>query len=92
MFQAIAIHHPRPEHVEAFLAFAHRVIDVVGPAPGLLEFSVFRDAEGPRLVGLSRWESPEDFQAALPAIMGMGAERRDEWSAAPDEVIMATLA
>lgn len=28
MLQAIAIHHARAEHVDDFLAFMHRVIDV----------------------------------------------------------------
>ena len=27
MFQAIAIHHARPEHADAFVAFMHRVIE-----------------------------------------------------------------
>ena len=37
MFQAIAIHHARPEHEEAFVAFMHRVIDATNGAPGLIE-------------------------------------------------------
>jgi quinol monooxygenase YgiN len=91
MFQAIAFHHPRPEHVEAFVAFMHRVIEHVGPAPGLIDFHGFRDTNGERLMGVSRWESEQAFHAALPTIMEMGAERREEWSAAPDELLTATL-
>jgi hypothetical protein len=39
MFQAIAIHHARPEHVEDFLAFMHRVRAAVGEPPGRDEWS-----------------------------------------------------
>ena len=88
MFQAIAIHHAKPEHAADFLSFMHRVIDHVGQAPGLIEFTAWREAEGSRLFGLSRWESAADFQAALPLIMGMGDERRPEWSEREDEVLL----
>ena len=36
MFQAIAIHHARAEHVEDFLAYMHRVRAAVGEPPGLI--------------------------------------------------------
>ena len=63
MFQAIAIHHARPEHAGEFTAFMHRVIEHVGDAPGLIEFTAWREAHGTRLYGCSRWESEADFQA-----------------------------
>jgi quinol monooxygenase YgiN len=92
MFQAIAIHHAKPEHVDAFLAFMQRVIDRVGEAPGLIEFRGWRDVQSSRLMGLSRWESAEAFEQALPTIMSMTPERRPEWSDRPDEVLMFTVA
>jgi len=88
VFQAIAIHHARPEHADAFLAFMHRVIEHVGAAPGLIEFTAWREAHGTRLYGFSRWESEADFQAALPRIGSMSDERRDEWSDREDEVLL----
>jgi quinol monooxygenase YgiN len=88
MFQAIAIHHARPEHADAFMAFMHRVIAHVGDAPGLIEFTGWREAEGTRLFGMSRWESAEAFQAALPRILEMGDERRPEWSERDDELLL----
>jgi quinol monooxygenase YgiN len=87
MFQAIAIHHARAEHVDDFVAFMHRVIDHVGDAPGLIEFTAWRETETTTLIGLSRWESPEAFAAALPTIMELGPERRPEWSERDDEVM-----
>ncbi|HEX2102228.1 MAG TPA: antibiotic biosynthesis monooxygenase [Solirubrobacteraceae bacterium] len=88
MFQAIAIHHARPEHAEEFVAFMHRVIEHVGDAPGLIEFTGWREANGSRLFGFSRWESADAFQAALPRIESMTSERRDEWSEREDEVLL----
>jgi quinol monooxygenase YgiN len=90
MFQAIAIHHAHPDHVEDFMAFMRRVIDTVGAAPGLIEFRGWRDGATTRLLGLSRWESEQAFRDALPTIMSMSGERRDEWSERPDDVLLLT--
>lgn len=88
MFVAIAIHHASPEHVEDFVAFMHRVIETVGDPPGLVDFHGYRDTRTSRLVGLSRWESKEAFEAALQTIGSLHHERRDEWSERPDDVLM----
>jgi heme-degrading monooxygenase HmoA len=88
MFQAIAIHHARPEHAEEFMAFMRRVIDVVGDAPGLIEFRGWRDGPTSRLIGLSRWESEQAFRDALPTIMSLSGERREEWSEREDDVLL----
>jgi quinol monooxygenase YgiN len=90
MFTAIAIHHANPDYAEDFVAFMHRVIETVGHPPGLVDFDGYRDAETSRLVGLSRWESQEAFEAALQSIGSLGHERRDEWSLAPDDLLMLT--
>ncbi len=88
MFQAIAIHYAKPEHVDEFVDFMHRVIAKVGDAPGLIEFTGFRAAQGSTLWGFSRWESAEDFQNALPLISSLSAERREEWSEKPDDLFL----
>jgi heme-degrading monooxygenase HmoA len=88
MFVAIAIHHARPEHAEDFEAFMRRVREAVGEPAGLIDFAGYRDTQSDRLVGLSRWESAEAFQAALSLIMSLGPERREEWSERPDDVLM----
>jgi quinol monooxygenase YgiN len=90
MFQAIAIHHAHPDHVDEFIAFMHRVVEKVGDAPGLIEFRGWRDGPTTRLIGHSRWESEQAFRDALPTIMSLGPERRDEWSERPDDVLMLT--
>jgi quinol monooxygenase YgiN len=87
MFQAIAVHHAAPDHIDDFIAFMRRVIAATEGAPGLVEFTAWHDSEQPgRLMGLSRWESEQAFIEAMPRIMSLAPERREEWSAAPDEL------
>jgi len=91
MFQAIAIHHARPEHVDDFIAFMRRVREAVGDPPGLIQFDGYRDAHGgSTLAGISVWESEEAFRAALPLITSLGPERSPEWSERPDDVLTMT--
>jgi heme-degrading monooxygenase HmoA len=93
MFQAIAIHYARPEHEDEFVAFMHRVIEATSGAPGLIEFTAWRDPAGSgRLFGFSRWESAEAFQAGLPRITSLAHERREEWSSQPDDVFTMVAA
>jgi quinol monooxygenase YgiN len=91
MFQAMATHHAVPEHREAFLAFMEQVIEATAGAEGLIEFTGWAEADGPRLFGLSRWESAEHFRAALPTIGSLRDQRRPEWSDRPDEVVTFEL-
>jgi quinol monooxygenase YgiN len=88
MFHTIAIHDVLPDHVEAMLAFMHRVADGVAGAPGLIDFAPYRDLQTGKLVGLARWESAEAFQQAMPQIMAFSAERRPEWTD-QDDVLLA---
>lgn len=89
MHVAIAIHHPKPEHVQDFLAFMATVEAVLQGSPGLLSVESWRELGGGRLVGMSRWESQEDFTAALPRILAIGG-RDPAWSAQPDEMLSLT--
>jgi hypothetical protein len=87
VFIAIAIHHAAPEHTEEFIDFMHKVRDVTTGASGLLEFKVCRAPDDSYLAGFSRWESPDTFRAALPAIRSLAPLRKPEWSTKPDELI-----
>ena len=88
MFIALVIHKAAPEHTEEFIAFMHMVVEATRDAPGLLDFTPCRDVGGGFLAGVSRWESAEAFEAALPTILSLAPERRPEWSTAPDELIL----
>ncbi len=87
MFIAIAIHHAAPRHVDDLLAHMERVRANVEGAPGLIEFLCLRENGGLRLLGVSRWESREAFEAALPRIGQFKDDRRAEWSTRDDELL-----
>ncbi len=86
MFTAIAIHHPHPDHVDDFVAHMRLVVDTTSGAEGLIEFSCWREDDG-RLIGYSRWESREAFEAALPRIGANADRRRPEWTIEDDELL-----
>jgi quinol monooxygenase YgiN len=88
MFLAIAVHHPHRDHVDDLLEHMRLVIETVGQAPGLIEFTALRDTEAGRLVGFSRWESRADFEAALPRIGANRDRRRGEWTVADDDLLL----
>jgi quinol monooxygenase YgiN len=87
MLIAIAVHHAAPEYTGEFTDFMYKVIDRTSGAPGLLEFRVCRDPGGRYLAGFSRWESPDDFAMARPAIASLAPLRKPEWTTRPDDVI-----
>jgi heme-degrading monooxygenase HmoA len=91
MFQAIALHPTKPEHVDDMLAFMRKVVAGTEGAPGLIEFTCWHESGTSRLFGLSRWESQSAFQAGLARITQFSGERDPAWAAAPDEVITADL-
>jgi hypothetical protein len=86
VFTAIAIHHPHPDHVEDFVGHMRLVVETTSGADGLIEFSCWREEDG-RLIGYSRWESREVFEAALPLIGANRDRRRPEWTVAGDELL-----
>lgn len=91
MFIHLAIHHPKPEHVDDVLASMHRVDRAAAGAPGLIAIGAWRDQGSDRLVGLARWESEEAFQAAAPRIFAVVADDPfDEWCEQPPESFRLT--
>ena len=88
MYTVIVIHHPQPEHTDAFVAFMGEVAEGLAQAPGLIEFTNCSEHNGAYLAGFSRWETAESFQAALPTIMSFAPRRNPEWSSKPDERIV----
>jgi heme-degrading monooxygenase HmoA len=52
MFVHLAIHYPRPEHVDDVLASMHRVDKAAEGTPGLIQMGAWRDENSNRLVGL----------------------------------------
>jgi heme-degrading monooxygenase HmoA len=91
MFVHMAIHHPKPEYAADLLASMHRVGAAAQGTPGLIEIDAWRDTGSDRLLGLARWESEADYQAASEAIFAVVADDPfDVWCELPPEVFHLT--
>ena len=87
----MAVHHPKPEHVEDFLAFMKTIEREMEGTPGLLSIESFREAGRERLVAIGRWESPQAAAEGVPRLLAIGG-RDPVWSAAPDELFQLSAA
>jgi hypothetical protein len=86
MFVHLAIHHPKPEHVDDLLASMHRVDAAAQGAAGLIQIGAWRDSRSDRLIGLAIWESREAFTAAAGKIFEAVADDPImEWSTRPPD-------
>jgi hypothetical protein len=70
----------------------HRAVENTAGAPGLIEFGCWVESETGRLLGVSRWESREAFQNAVPLIAAGRGGRQPEWSVADDELLLLSPA
>lgn len=62
----MAVHYPLPGRAdEVCRRMAARAAEAAG-TPGLLEIGPWRESDGDRVVGISRWESRRAFEAAMP--------------------------
>ena len=91
MFIHLAIHHPKPEHIDDLLASMNRVDEAAQGAPGLIQIGAWRDQDSDRLVGLALWESAEAFQASVERIFEAVADDPfDQWLLQPPDVLHLT--
>jgi hypothetical protein len=91
MFVHLAIHYPKPEHVDDVLASMRRVDKAAEGAPGLIAIGAWRDQGSDRLVGLAQWESEEAYQATAPRIFeAVAGDPFDEWWVRPPEIFHLT--
>ncbi|MBF6604129.1 MAG: antibiotic biosynthesis monooxygenase [Chloroflexi bacterium] len=81
----LAIHHPKPEHLDDLLGAMAGLGETLARVPGLVEVRTWRDES--RVVAMSVWESREALAAARPT---MGAAIVDvpfaQWEARPREL------
>ena len=81
----MAIHFPRPEHVDDLLAAMAALGSAMQTVSGLLDVSVWRDRE--RIVALSVWETAAALDDAAPAITRAIADVPFErWESRPREL------
>lgn len=62
----MAVHYPEAGNGTEVLANMARMAEAAAGTPGLLEIGPWLEHDGDRVVGLSRWESREAFDAAMP--------------------------
>lgn len=86
-FLYLAIHHPRPDHVEDLLTAMRKLGHAMGAADGLIEATAWKEKDGKRIVATSAWESEAAFREAGPVI---GAAIKDvpfsDWEEKPREL------
>jgi heme-degrading monooxygenase HmoA len=72
-YMLMVVHHPEDgRHDDVYQRMCAFVPSMEG-TPGLLEIGAWQEHGGQRVVGLSRWESREAFEAAMP-----GGDEPDE--------------
>lgn len=68
MIVHLAIHDPKPEHVDDLIDSMYRFAAAGRSQPGLREVHTMRDARSGKLFGLAIWESRESFEDGVPAM------------------------
>jgi len=62
----MAVHYPESGSRDGVYARMSAMAESMAGTPGLLEIGPWLDGDGERVVGLSRWESREAFEQAMP--------------------------
>jgi len=65
MFAHLSIHYPKPEYERDLIDSMHRFGAAVRGAPGLRHAFTLEDKRTGRLVGLTVWDSREQWDAAV---------------------------
>ena len=62
----MAAHYPAPGKLDEVYASMRRMADFAAGTPGLIEIGPWIDVDGTRVIDISKWESREAFEAAMP--------------------------
>ena len=80
----MAVHYPEPgRHSDVYLRMK-KMAESMSGAPGLIEIGPWVEHGGERVVGLSRWQSRQAFDAAMPG-SGVPNDVVHEWETRPRE-------
>ena len=87
-YLSVAMHYPKPEHVDDLLGAMKRLGEALHTVPGLLDASAWKDSVSGRIVAISTWESRQAFLIAR-SVIGEAIKDVpfDEWEAKPRELI-----
>jgi quinol monooxygenase YgiN len=87
MVAALAIHHPRPEHVDEWIDVM-RQVGAQSP-PGMIDIAGYRDQKvSNNLIAISRFESQEALEVILPGIQAWSDELDQKWGEWPTDVFI----
>jgi heme-degrading monooxygenase HmoA len=62
----MAVHYPAAGHLDEVHASMKRMAASAAGTPGLLEIGPWLDRDRARVFGVSKWESRDAFEAAMP--------------------------
>lgn len=85
----MAVHYPEPGRRDDLY---HRMANMAGNlagTPGLIDIGPWVEYDGERVVGVSRWESREAFDAAMPG-SGVPSDTVHEWESRPRDYFHLT--
>ena len=87
MYIRMAIHRPRPDKADLFLASMRRFKAAHTGLPGLVNVFALADEKKERLVGIAIWESKEHFERSIVvAREAIKDDPHDEWEDNPPEM------
>lgn len=82
MFVHVSIHRPKPDQEKFLIDALHRLGNAMLREQGLQQVHTLMDARTGVLVGLSLWDSKEDWEAAKPRMQALAKDSRfeEEWA------------
>ena len=82
----MAFHYPKAENRDDLIRGMLEMREIMAQAPGFIDAGPWVDDERGRIVGISRWQSRADFEAAVPPGMGTPTDDIHEWETRPREL------
>jgi heme-degrading monooxygenase HmoA len=88
---AIAVHHPKPEHRDEWIAIMQQAGEGSAGIPGLIgSITGYAEADGRRLVGVSHWESAEALTAGIAGVKKLSDQADTAWGERPTDILVLT--
>lgn len=86
---AIAIHHPKPDHRDEWIAIMRQAGEGSAGIPGLLgSIAGYAEVNGGRLVGVSYWESGDALTAGVAGIKKLSDQADSAWGERPTDILV----
>jgi hypothetical protein len=85
----MAVHYPEAGRRDDLYQRMANLADRMAGVPGLIDIGPWIEHDGERVVGISRWQSREAFEAAMPG-SGVPGDTIHEWESRPREYFHLT--